>query len=223
MPEHEDSVYYAHAGSLPFVSRVSLLARRRLFDLFIAEMTPSPEMTILDVGVDTDASAMEANVLEAFYPHRDRITCAGLGDGGALLKAYPELKFVRLTPHHPLPFPDRSFDVVYSNAVIEHVGSRALQRDFVRELERVGRRVFLAAPNRWFPIEQHTALPLLHYLPAPLFRALLRPTPLRHWSLEENLNHLTLSELRGLFRGEARAAYTGIGLGPASSNIVAWT
>lgn len=224
-PAPQDSVYYAHAGSLPLVSRVSRLARRRLFRLFMDEMTPAPATTILDVGVSTDVSSMEANVLEALYPHRDKITCAGLGDGAALRKTSPGVAFARLTPHHPLPFADKSFDVVYSNAVVEHVGSRALQRDFVGELERVGRRVFLAAPNRWFPLEQHTALPLLHYLPAPLFRALLRRTPLRHWSLEENLNHLSLAELRGLFRDPARVgtAYTGIGLGPASSNIVAWT
>ena len=64
-----------------------------------------------------------------------------------------------------LPFADGSFDVVFSNAVIEHVGDIDRQRLFVAEALRVGRRVFLTTPNRWFPIEVHTRLPLVHWLP----------------------------------------------------------
>ena len=224
-PSDPDSIYYAHAGRLPFVSRVSRRARHRLFRLFMDVMRPGPGTTILDVGVSADTSSLEANVLEALYPYRDKITCAGLDDPAEMVKRYPGVRGARLRPHEPLPFADGAFDVAYSNAVIEHVGSRERQAEFVRELERVGRRVFIAAPNRWFPIEQHTGLPLLHYLPAPLFRALLRPTPLRHWSREENLNHLTASELRGLFGdpSRVRTASSGIGLGPLSSNLAAWT
>ena len=74
-----------------------------------------------------------------------------------------------------LPFPDGAFDVVHSNAVIEHVGGRERQEAFVREALRVGRRVFLTTPNRWFPIEVHTRLPLVHWLPDPLAGARLRP------------------------------------------------
>ena len=64
-----------------------------------------------------------------------------------------------------LPFADRSFDIVFSNAVIEHVGDIERQRLFVAEALRVGRRVFLTTPNRWFPIEVHTRLPFVHWLP----------------------------------------------------------
>jgi hypothetical protein len=33
----------------------------------------------------------------------------------------------------------------------------------------VARRGFFTTPNRWFPIELHTKIPLLHYLPWRLF------------------------------------------------------
>ena len=36
----------------------------------------------------------------------------------------------------------------------------------MREAVRVGRRVFLTTPNRWFPVEVHTRLPLVHWLPS---------------------------------------------------------
>ena len=67
-----------------------------------------------------------------------------------------------------LPFPDDAFDVAFSNAVLEHVGSREDQRRFLHELCRVAPRVFVSTPNRWFPVELHTRLPLLHWLPRPM-------------------------------------------------------
>ena len=90
--------------------------------------------------------------------------------------------------------PDGAFDVVYSNAVIEHVGGRERQRRFVREALRVGRRVFLTTPNRWFPVEVHTRLPLVHWLPDDLAdRAYdLAGKP---WAKENHL--LGPAELRG--------------------------
>jgi hypothetical protein len=49
--------------------------------------------------------------------------------------------------------------------VIEHVGDRDRQQAFVHEALRVGDRVFLTTPNRWFPVEVHTRLPFVHWLP----------------------------------------------------------
>ena len=57
---------------------------------------------------------------------------------------------------------------MFSNAVIEHVGGRDRQRKFVTEAIRVGRRVFITTPNRLFPVEVHTRLPLVHWLPDSL-------------------------------------------------------
>lgn len=65
-----------------------------------------------------------------------------------------------------LPFPDDSFDYVVSNAVIEHVGGPEGARLMIAESERVARRGYLhTTPNRWFPIEPHLMVPVLHWLP----------------------------------------------------------
>ncbi len=73
-----------------------------------------------------------------------------------------------------LPFADGAFDVVFSNSVIEHLGSTARQHQFAREVARVGKRFYVQTPNRWFPVETHLLTPLVHYLPkrwqAPLVR-----------------------------------------------------
>ena len=67
-----------------------------------------------------------------------------------------------------MPFADGEFDIVFSNAVIEHVGGREQQRRFVEESLRVAQRAFVTTPNRWFPVEVHTRLPLVHWLPDPV-------------------------------------------------------
>ncbi len=64
-----------------------------------------------------------------------------------------------------LPFADRSFDIAFSNSVIEHVGDPASQRRFADEIRRVARGYFVQTPNRWFPVEPHLLTPLIHFLP----------------------------------------------------------
>jgi SAM-dependent methyltransferase len=64
-----------------------------------------------------------------------------------------------------LPFPSGSFDVAFSNSVIEHLASFDGQLRFSAELRRVGRRYFVQTPNRWFPIEPHYLFPFFQFLP----------------------------------------------------------
>ena len=72
-----------------------------------------------------------------------------------------------------LPFRDQTFDVVFSNSVIEHVGDAASQQSFAREVARVGRAYWVQTPNRWFPVEQHLLTPLIHWLPKSWQRAIV--------------------------------------------------
>lgn len=73
-----------------------------------------------------------------------------------------------------LPFVDGSFDVVYSDSVIEHLGTYENQRAFSAECARVGRRYYVQTPNRGFPIKPHLITPLIHWLPRNWQRRLLR-------------------------------------------------
>src|SRR5262249_43147807 len=138
-----DQAYYQHAGSMKFVRRISATARRRVHDLFMEKMRPSPGDRILDIGA-TDDTGIESNMLEQLYPYRDKLTCASLTDGKAILAAYPGVRHVHIEPGAQLPFDNNAFDIVYSNAVLEHAGSRERQRQFVAEMCRVARRRFLA-------------------------------------------------------------------------------
>jgi SAM-dependent methyltransferase len=193
------SAFYQHSGRVPLASRLSFYVRRKMFDLFMERFQPGPETRILDVGVTSDTSFVESNYFEKFYPYPHRITCVGTEDGSHLMQEYPGLQYRRVQPGQPLPFADKEFDIVFSNAVVEHTGSRASQAAFVREICRVGKTFFITTPSRWFPVEHHTGLPLLHYLPAPWFRALIRNTRYRYWATEEHLNILNARQFAQLF------------------------
>ena len=70
-----------------------------------------------------------------------------------------------------LPFDDRSFDVVLSNHVIEHVGERDDQLRHLREASRVladDGVCYLAVPNKWVLLEPHFRLPFLSWIPRSL-------------------------------------------------------
>ena len=215
----DDTVYYGATKNLPQTSNVLVYARTQMFQLFMSEMKPSADTTIIDIGA-SEAETVESNFLEKMYPYKNKITCAGIGDGAEIRAANPGVNYVPIKPGEPLPFPDNAFDIAYSNAVLEHVGGVEQRRVFLKDALRVARTLFFAIPNRWFPVEHHTGIPALHYCP-PLFRKIVSGTRLDYWSHKENLDFLDVSLLKAEWPGPTppKLVYTGIRLGMLSSNI----
>lgn len=195
---------------------VSLRSRRRKLRLFLEEMAPAAASTVVDVGADEvgfggtggQEGCATHNFFEELYPWREQITAVGLHDGAGFRERYPQIAYVQ-GDGCALPFPDGAFDIYFSNAVLEHVGGPDRQRAFVLEALRVADRVFLTTPNRWFPIEVHTRLPLVHWLPeAASHRAYdLARKP---WAKENRL--LGQAELRALFPVPVRIVNLGLTL-----------
>lgn len=179
-------------------TKLASFQRRKMYRAFLA-MEPSASDTILDLGVTSDQSYDHSNYLEAWYPHKHRITAAGIDAKAAFLEErYPGVRFVCADGRN-LQFADNSFDYVHSSAVLEHVGSRSQQMTFIAETRRVARKgVFLTTPNRWFPVEFHTVMPLIHWLPPRAFRRLLVAIGHDFFAQEANLNLLSSHELRGM-------------------------
>jgi len=220
--EGKPNAQYNVAKPDSLVIRVTGMMRRKMYDRFLDVTRPGPGETILDVGVTSDRSYASSNYLEAWYPLKNKITAAGLDDASFLEDLYPGMRYVSADGLN-LPFANGEFDIVHSSAVIEHVGSRTQQARFIAELHRVARRVVcLTTPNRWFPIEVHTSLPLLHWLPAKTYRAVLRGTKFRFFADESNLNLLSASDLRRLCGeiGIAQPAVQGVRLGGWTSNLI---
>lgn len=213
--------YYQHTGGSGLASRLSLRVRRSMFELFMRELRPVASTRILDLGVTSEDGPPESNYLERWYPHPERIVCAGTQDAAFLEQRRQGLRFVRVRAGEPLPFADGEFDVVFSSAVVEHVGSTESQRAFVAEALRVARAFFVTTPNRWFPVELHTGLPLLHYLPPRVYRPIYRALGFGGYATEQTLHLLDARSLRALFAAEMGVRVVPVRLFGVPSNLVA--
>lgn len=172
--------------------------RDRMYDRFARLFPPDPHRRIVDVGVNGSYERPELHFLESRYPYPEKIVACGLEAPERFAKAFPRIRYVQVERGKPLPFGDNEFDLVFCNAVIEHVGNRDRQRAFMNELLRIGRSAFVTTPNRWYPVELHTMIPLVHYLPTEMYRTFYRRVGLDFFSREENLNLLDRSGLLDL-------------------------
>lgn len=217
-----NSPYYKDTGKIALASKISTQFREKMFAKFMTNMRPDAKHKILDIGVTSDERYQESNYFERLYPYKDRIVCVGTEDGSHLETKYPGIKFMQVNAGDRLPFDNNQFDIAFSNAVIEHVGSRESQRAFILEMLRVSRSFFLTTPNRWFPVELHTAVPLIHFLPKSIYRKLLAAMGETYWSKEENLNLLTRRELISLFPNEVNVSTDSVKLFGVSTNLIAY-
>lgn len=199
----EKSGYYQHQAKISsIVEASSAHARRIMFERFMNSLSPDRESRVLDVGVTCDRRS-DSNFFEKYYEHKDRITAVGLEDASFLEQDFPGLQFIKADAME-LPFRDKEFDIAVSWAVIEHVGSRQRQKRFLSELLRVSKRSFITTPNRWYPIEFHTVMPFLHWLPPETFRGILKTLGMNFFASEENLNLLDEKSLLDLLPAKTR-------------------
>ena len=195
------------------VDAISLRSRRRKLQLLLDELQPTSETSVLDVGADEvgfgeGQGCGTLNFFEEHYPWPERVTALGLQDGERFRARYPSVPYVQ-GDACALPFADGEFDIVFSNAVIEHVGGRRRQRRLVSEAIRVGRSVFITTPNRRFPVEIHTRLPLVHWLPDAVAHRAYRAAG-KEFATDIHL--LTRSSLESLFPDRVRIVSLGLTL-----------
>lgn len=200
-------------------SHFALRARQRMFERFMHFAQPGPASRVLDLGVTPDCTLPESNHFEQVYPYPEQLTAASIEPVDGLRAQFPRVHFVQIGTGR-LPFEDNAFDACFCSAVIEHVGSREDQAAFLREIARVSRKFCLTTPNRWFPLDFHTILPLIHWLPQRWHQAVLRALGKDFWARTENLNLLGAGDIRRLMPHDVQAAVHGVRLLGLTSNLV---
>jgi len=87
-------------------------------------------------------------------------------------------------------------DLVISNATIEHVGSFENQIKMCENIIKLSKKYFIInTPSRYHPLEFHTKLPFLHWLPKKIYRIILNFLGLKFFADEKNLNLLSENDL----------------------------
>jgi hypothetical protein len=187
---------------LAIFGAISRHFREKRMRRFVREFAIAPDTRILDVGGTPEYWRL--------LPSPPRVTLLNM------IRTRGEMSGAEswvAGDGRAMPFADQSFDIVFSNSVIEHVGDAESQRRFSNEVARVGRRYWVQTPNRRFPVEPHLYTPFIHWLPRSLQRklvprfniwsALSRPSPdRRQFMIDHYLNDirlLTAPELRDLF------------------------
>ena len=90
-------------------------------------------------------------------------------------------------------------DIVLSSATIEHVGSNFNQKKMIQNVASLTNKIFfITTPNKNYPIDFHSKLPIVNMLPNKIFRKVLKFFNFDYLSKEENLNLLSLNDLRTL-------------------------
>ena len=69
---------------------------------------------------------------------------------------------------------DNTFDLVFSNSVIEHAGTLQDQQEMATEIQRVGVGYFVQTPHYCIPVEPHFFFPLFQFLPTSIRTILLQ-------------------------------------------------
>jgi len=92
-------------------------------------------------------------------------------------------------------------DLVLSNATIEHVGSSKNQLQMISNIIKLTKKNFLLImPNRYHPIDFHTQIPLIHWFPKNIHRKILSLIGLKFYSKEQNLNLLSIEDLKNFLK-----------------------
>lgn len=140
--------------------------RNKRLNLFKSLLLSLPKPAkVLDVG--GRAEFWESTGLLDAEPELVEITLLNISEQ-EIGKNYRQLRQVVGNACDMAQFQDQEFDVVFSNSVIEHVGTYEDQRCMAREIARVGKRYFVQTPNFFFPIEPHFVFPAFHWLPIEL-------------------------------------------------------
>lgn len=180
-------------------NRISPWFRRRRLARFQAVMQPGTETTILDVG--GFPACWPENACPA------HVTCINLDRTTGFVET-PRRRMLH-GDGCALEFGNQSFDIGFSNSVIEHLGTWENQQKFAAEVRRVGGRLWVQTPARWFFIEPHLIAPFIHWLPKRWQRPLLRwftvwgwltkPTPAQVDAFLAEVRLLTYAEMQALF------------------------
>ncbi|MEW6536765.1 MAG: methyltransferase domain-containing protein [Candidatus Auribacterota bacterium] len=187
--------------------KISGMNRKRKFDEFLSICAPTASTTILDVGFSDEEYSATDNYLEKNYAHPENITALGINKPVKFPQRYPMVKVVQYDGK-TFPFKDNAFDIVWSNAVIEHVGPEPRQVQFLKEINRVAKqRVFITTPNKLFPVEVHTRTPFLHWLPKKAFDRYLHLIG-KQWAAGDYMYLITISRMKRMLAEAGITDYT---------------
>jgi hypothetical protein len=137
-------------------------------------LKPTSEDLVLNLGAAGNQNG-KTPVFEDYYEWKQNVVATNIEitELTSLKRNHNEVTCV-LADGCCLPFRRKSIDILFSNAVIEHLGETNRQKRYADEVMRVSKRWLIETPNFWFPFETHWQLPLIHFLPEKTQRRIMQ-------------------------------------------------
>ncbi|MGB4416002.1 MAG: methyltransferase domain-containing protein [Paludibacter sp.] len=144
------------------IEKISTQNRKRKFKLAISYIQRDDE--IIDIGADPGLGG-NINYFEKWFQLPNKLTCLGIyADFTKFKQKFPNFELIEF---NGINFPtfEKKFEFAFSNAVIEHVGDYLKQVQWLSEVAKISKTLFVTTPNRWFPFETHSKTFFFHWFP----------------------------------------------------------
>lgn len=180
------------------LDNIALKKRVEILDLIKKNIKKNKIKDVLDIGTTSDTLHRSSNFLINNFRHTK--ICKSISDQAIDSNFFLYTMQKSITKKLTLAEINKfSSDLVISNATIEHVGSKNNQYQMIKNMITLTKKIFvIATPNRYHPIEFHTFIPLIHWLPKKIHRLFLKLLGLSYFAKEKNLNLLSKKDLINL-------------------------
>jgi ubiquinone/menaquinone biosynthesis C-methylase UbiE len=177
-----------------FFQKILFQNRKKILKIFDSIIKVKKKDAVLDVGSSPSDLKSENMFLKKFIKYK-KLTCFSNQDLKPIKKKFINFFYV-VGDARNMKFKDNSFDLVHSNATIEHVGSDKMQLKFLSECLRVSKKfVFITTPNKYFPVDFHTKIPFLHWLPHNIYNFILKLLGDNFFRYKKNLNLISFKKM----------------------------
>ena len=200
MHKDQDTIYAINHYN--FFDKIVLKKRLEISNIINDIIKDLKVHDALDIGTTSDDKNASSNIIIKNIKNIEKFKCISdqIVDSDFF---YKKLKKSITEEFSENEFYEFSSDLVISSATIEHVGGALEQKKMIDNIIKLTKKIFIiTTPNRFYPIEMHTKIPLLHWFPKPIYRKILKIIGLSFYANEENLNLIGIREIKEMLNNQ---------------------
>ncbi len=195
-PEEGFSLKYLRTSIFyRFLRPFSAMTRSRRMQTYVERMGIREGMSILDLGGQPMIWSTVSPTLNLTI-----LNLPGIAERGEY--SHHNIGYVTGDACAMPQYAAGSFDSVFSNSVIEHVGDLGKQAAFASEVRRLGNSYWVQTPSKWFPVEAHNGMPFWWFYPESMRTYLIAKwrEKLPEWTeMVEGTRVLTKAQMQSYF------------------------
>ena len=186
------------SNHLKFVDKIIVNKRIEIVKIINNQIKKFKIFDVLDIGTTIDRKNESSNFIVKNLENIDYFKSISDQEISSVFFKN-KLKKSITDDFSPDEIEEFSSDLVISSATIEHVGNYLQQKKMISNIINLSKKLFIiTTPNRFYPIDFHTKIPFIHWLPKSIHRKILRILRMSFYADEKNLNLLGKSEIENL-------------------------